>query len=366
VATDLHNGDAVILRDGSLADAIRISMSIPAVYTPVERQGRLLVDGGIAANLPIDVARDLGADIIIAVDISDALLRKDEMQDTLSIMGQLTTLLTRRNMNQQLASLTDQDVLITPDLEGLGSADFDQVVALMENGATAARNAAVALNSLRVSDDAWAAYRAQRERATPAPPLISGVEIANHSRFSERFLRARVRQKPGQTLDREQLEADLRRIYGLGYFETVTYSLDVQEDETAELHIRAREKSWGPNYLRFGLGYEDNFDDDTHFNLAASYQMTGLNARGGELHNSVQLGTDPRLRTELFQPVSYGHRRFLLAGLEWSKQDASLFDAGGRVAEYKVEETRADLGWGVEIGTSAEIILGVRRGRVAL
>lgn len=132
VATDLATGEQVVIGDGSLAEAIRASMSIPGVYAPVERQGRLLVDGGIANNLPISVARSLGADVVIAVDITDPLLDAEKLKEAFSVLGQLTTLLTRRNTDQQLAQLGDRDVLIRPDLQGLTSADFYQAPMLFE------------------------------------------------------------------------------------------------------------------------------------------------------------------------------------------------------------------------------------------
>ena len=157
VATDLETGVEVVIGSGDLAEAIRASMSIPGVYAPVERSGRLLVDGGVANNLPVSVARDMGADIIIAVDITDPLLTNEEMQEAFSVVGQLTTMMTRRNTDDQLARLTDSDILIRPDLEGHSSADFFDGPVLFELGATAAREHAVALNRLAVSGPAWQA-----------------------------------------------------------------------------------------------------------------------------------------------------------------------------------------------------------------
>jgi NTE family protein len=124
VATDLETGEPVVIGDGNLSEAIRASMSIPGVYAPVEREGRLLVDGGVANNLPVSVARELGADVIIAVDITDSLMEADELDGAFSVVGQLTTIMTRRNTDQQLDLLSDGDVLIRPDLEGYTSADF--------------------------------------------------------------------------------------------------------------------------------------------------------------------------------------------------------------------------------------------------
>src|SRR6185295_7972175 len=112
VAADIVTGDVVTLGEGDLATAIRASMSIPAVLAPVEIDGRLLVDGGVSANLPIDVVRKMGANIVIAVDVTTELSTREQLTSVLAIADQLTTLLTRRNSEAQAATLKPNDVLI--------------------------------------------------------------------------------------------------------------------------------------------------------------------------------------------------------------------------------------------------------------
>src|SRR5690554_4562358 len=248
VATDLETGEEVVIGDGNLAEAIRASMSIPGVYAPVERSGRLLVDGGVANNLPVSVARDMGADVIIAVDITDPLLTNEQMQEAFSVVGQLTTMMTRRNTDNQLALLTDKDILIYPDLEGRTSADFFDGPVLFELGATAAREHAVELNRLTVSDEDWAQWRGTLGGGIQELGPLARIELRKGERLASDFLRERIRQQEGEPLDVERLEDDLKRIYGLGYYETVSWSMQ-SSAEGPELMVRTREKSWGPNYL---------------------------------------------------------------------------------------------------------------------
>src|SRR5688572_310443 len=135
VAGDLVTGEAVVLGSGSLARAIRASMSIPAALSPIEIDGRLLVDGGIAMNLPVDVARDMGADIVIAVDISSELLGRDTLRSVLDITSQLTNLLTRNGTLEQRAKLTPNDVLLVPTFgEELTSTDFTRMRETIQTG----------------------------------------------------------------------------------------------------------------------------------------------------------------------------------------------------------------------------------------
>lgn len=361
VATDLETGEQVVIAEGNLAEAIRASMSIPGVYAPVERDGRLLVDGGVANNLPISVAHDMGADIVIAVDITDSLMSADQMREAFSVVGQLTTLMTRINIDAQLERLTPDDVLIRPDLEGFGSADFYQGLLLFELGATAAREQAVALNRLAVPEQAWQAYQSRRAASGWVPGPIARIEVVQGDRLATDFLRERIRQQPGETLDVEELEADLKRIYGLGYYESVAWSM-VPSSDGPVLVIQARERSWGPNYLAFGLSYEDNFEGDTRFNLAAGLRMTELNRLGGEWLTSVQLGTQPWLRTQWYQPITYGYDRFAVVGMEYRRDDYSIYDQGQRISEVDVTFRQVDLALGMELGSDAEVRLAYVRG----
>lgn len=354
VATDLETGDMVVLDSGNIATAVRASMSIPGVYAPVKLNGRLLVDGGVANNLPVNVAREMGADIIIAVDITDTLMGPDELREAFSVFGQLTTIMTRRNTDEQLESLGGQDVLIRPDLEGQSSADFYNAPVLFELGASGTREHAVELNPLSVSNEAWHAYQSRLASTRHRAGIIARVDISHDRRLGNEFLRERIRQKAGEPLDVEILEADLKRIYGLGYYEIVSYALSPLPDGTL-LTIKVQEKSWGPNYLSFGMNYEDNFDGDTRFNLASSLRVTELNELGAEWQTGVQLGTEPRIRTQWYQPLDYGYERFLVAGAEYSRDTISLYDSGDeRVAELDVTFRQADLGLGMELGGNAE------------
>jgi len=361
VATDLETGVEVVIAQGNISEAIRASMSIPGVYAPVRRGGRLLVDGGVANNLPVSVARDMGADVVIAVDITDPLMSTEDIQEAFSVVGQLTTLLTRRNTDDQLALLTDRDILIRPELKGYSSADFYDGPELFEVGATAAREQAVALNRLSVSDQEWQQGRTRLTTEQWRQKPVVAIRFHQGERLASEFLRERLRQRIGEPLDIAQLEADLKRIYGLGYYESVTWSLAPSE-AGAILTIQAREKSWGPNYLSFGLNYEDNFNGDTRFNLATGLRMTELNRLGAEWQTGVQLGTQPWVRTQWYQPLGYGYDQFAVAGLEYNRDDYSIYENGERIAEIDVTFRQFDLALGTELGGNAEARLGYVRG----
>ncbi|WP_228289224.1 patatin-like phospholipase family protein [Marinobacter salinisoli] len=366
IATDLETGEQVVMAEGNLAEAVRASMSIPGVYAPVRRNGRLLVDGGVANNLPISVARSMGAEIVIAVDISDTLLESEELTGAFTVVGQLTTLMTRRNTDEQLKLLGERDVLIQPDLEGYTSADFYDGLVLFELGATAAREHAVELRGLTVPKKQWAQYQERRGGGSFRVGRIARINIIHGNALATQFLRERIQQQEGMPLEVDVLEADLKRIYGLGYYETVSYSVSPSAEGTI-LNILVQEKSWGPNYLSFGLGYEDNFDGDTRFNLASGLTLTELNDLGAEWATGVQLGTEPWVRTQWYQPLDYGYERFLVVGAEYDRDIFGVYEGGNDpVAELEVSHRLVDVALGMEVGSDNEVRLQYFRGKATV
>ncbi|MFD2230375.1 patatin-like phospholipase family protein [Alkalimarinus sediminis] len=363
IASDIETGETVAIDKGNLALAMRASMSIPGAFPPVEYEGHLLVDGGISNNLPIDVARELGAELIIAVDISSPLLEGDKVNSLVGVVEQLTTLLTSRNVEAQKATLTETDILLTPNLEGAGAGDFDRSDELVEMGATAARRSAVRLKSLAVDNETWLAYQQKRGRNLRLAQPVDRIEIVNQSDVADEFISSRIKQSEGQMLDVKELERDLDEIYGLGYFERVTYDI-VNQDGENTLKVEAIEKSWGPDYLRFGLQFEDNFQDDTQFNLTFHYDQTAINDLGAEWQSAVRIGSEPFIRTEFFQPITYESTYFLSLRGEFKELDLNIYENGSKSSEWSVANANADFGLGREFGTSSELRVFYQLGKV--
>lgn len=363
VASDIETGETVAISKGNLALAMRASMSIPGAFPPVEYEGHLLVDGGISNNLPIDVARELGAELIIAVDISSHLLDSDEVNSLLGVIEQLTNILTRRSMKEQIASLTEADILLTPNLEDAGSGDFERSDELVEMGATSARNNALALNKLSVDDETWAAYLKKRNHQRETGRVIDRVVINNQSKVADKFISSRIQQSEGELFDIAELEKDLDRIYGLGYFELVTYDVTSNDGENV-LNINAKEKSWGPDYLRFGLQFEDNFQDDTQFSMTFHYDQTAINDLGAEWQSSARIGSEPFVRTEFFQPLTYESTYFLSLKAAFEERNLNIYENGRKTSEWQVSSANADLGVGRGFGNTAELRFFYELGKV--
>ncbi len=350
VAADIATGEEVVMSRGSLAEALRASMSLPGIVPPVERDGRLLVDGGIANNLPIDVVRNLCADIVIAVDIGTPPMKREQIGSALSVVGQLTNLLGKSTVDQQIRTLTPQDVLISPELGDISSTSFDRQPEAIRIGEAAARAMTESLRRYSVPEAQYAALRRSQQRVEHELGTVDEIRFEGLERTNAGVLRGLVRSEPGAPLTEDALAGDLRRIYGRGDFEGVDYQI-VDQDGRRSLVFKVREKSWGPDYLRFGVSLASDFDSEHYFNAAINYKRTWLNRLGGEWNNDIQLGRDTHWLTEFYQPVNEANDVFVSTYGWLGQSTRGVFVDDDRIAEYRSREGRLGLDAGLNFGT---------------
>ncbi len=361
VSTDIETGESVVLEKGHLARALQASMAVPGAFAPVEIDGRLLVDGGISDNLPIGVARDMGADVVIVVDLADDLKTSEELTSVLKMIGQLAALLTVRNAKRQLATLRPSDVHLQPDLRDVGSGSFDKVAEAIAYGEESARAATSKLLQYAASPRVYEAYLAERNRVKPeALPVIDFIRLDNESPLSDELLTARLRIELGTPLDVAAVEAGIANLYGLDVFESVRYEV-VEDGTKTGLHITAVEKSWGPDFLQFGIALAQDFNGDTEWNIGARYLKTNINSLGGEMRFSAQVGARPLAVVELYQPLDVGWRYFIRPRLFFQSRDVGRFANGEQLDEFRVRRVGASVQAGRLFGNNAELAVGFRR-----
>ena len=355
VATDIVNGEKVVFRKGHLPQVIRASMSIPAVFAPVEINGQLLVDGGMVDNIPVDVAREMGVDIVIVVNIGTPLRGRKELSTVFDILNQSITLMTRTNSEVQLASLKPDDILIQPALASYGATDFGRSADIINAGYRATQILEKRLASLRQNPDAsLAAARTSEERT----PVITAIKIENDSKIGDSVIRYYIRQPIGEPLDLGRLQRDMGTLYGLDYFDQVQYRV-ARKGQDHTLVISARAKRSGTDYLRLGLNLSDDLRGDSAFNLGASYRMNGINTLGAEWLTRVQIGDQQELYSEFYQPLDAGSRYFVAPYINAQSQNVESILDNDPVAEYRLERYGFGLNVGRQIGNSGEIRLGV-------
>ncbi|MEP6886055.1 MAG: patatin-like phospholipase family protein [Gammaproteobacteria bacterium] len=379
VATDLETGSAVLLDKGDLAVAMRASMSAPGVFAPVESNGRLLVDGGLAENLPINVARAMHADILIVSDVSYPLQPRAALDSALSISNQMLAILVRKDSDRQRASLGPDDILIVPQLGLATSTDFAAANNVIVDGEEAARGSIAKLKTLSVGDGAYRDYLARRAAREPGLPRIQFVRVDEQSKRYEKTIMAEMQPLVGKPLDLNEVSKRITELYGLGNFETLDYSMverpaaapgaaaasaaagTATGDEESGFEVRARRKSWGPNYLRFGLNLEDNFQGNSRYNAAARFILSEINELGAELLTDVQIGSDPQVVSEFYQPLSASRSWFVAPRVRIEARDLPIYVNNLEVADFRDREAEADLDFGRNLGNWGEIRAGFHR-----
>ena len=368
IATDLASSEMVVLDHGNLAVAVRASMAIPAGLDPVEIEGRLLVDGGLTRNLPVDVARRMGADVIIAVDIGTPLLTRAQIVGLLTVSDQISRILTNTNVNKSIAELGPRDLLITPDLGTVTTGDFDRLAEAAVSGETAARAVAAQLERYRVGATEYLAWHTARVREPAAlPARIDAVRVTGTKLVNPEVIAAAIHTAAGGELDAALADEDIKRIYARGDFERVSYTLATDPAVGRVLIADVVEKSWGPNFVRVGLGLSSDLRGDSFFTIVGTHRATWLNALGGEWRNDAQIGHLSRFATEFYQPLTPAQRLFVALHAETAREPFDLYSASGdRLARYR----RGTYGFGLDVGApfgnAGEARLGVSRGRLKL
>lgn len=346
VAADAVTGETVVLDRGSLATAMRASMSIWGAFAPVEIGGRMLVDGGAVANLPVGVAQDLGAERIVAVDISSPLYSKEELKSFLSVISQVNSFLTVGNRAADAKRLRPGDVLIVPDLGDLTFSDFQRATEAVGIGEAAARRMEGELRALAASDAAWAEFRARHHRRDPAELRVDEVRLVNTSPVADEVVRRRIDIPTGGALDAEAIRRTVVKLSGLDYFGLIGDDFEIEPDGRGVLTLRTPSKPYGRNSLQFGLSLQDDFKGDATYTFTARHLLIAANRWGGEWQNVVQVGSTGVAATEFYQPLDRGMRWFVSPGGEVRGRTQALWSDGRPVADYRVasREVRIDLG----------------------
>lgn len=362
VATDLENGEVVVLSRGQLDRAMRASMSLPGIFSPIEIDGRLLIDGGLVRNLPVDVALEMGADVIIAVDVGEDSPTRDELRSADKVTSQAMGLQILRNVKQQAAWA---DVLVEPDLEEFGSSEFDRGAEMVPIGAAATRAATSDLSQYSVSEEEFSSHlKKLRKPRSFSGATVSSVQVTSSSTSDPDFVMRQIKTRPGDPLDLGAIRQDLEDLYETGDFERVDFNL-AQDGDNFRLYIEAVDKSWGPNYLRFGLNLFADFEGESAFNVLSSYTMTKINRARGELKVQVQLGENPGIRGEFYQPLSLQQTWFTAATLGQETSTEFLPVGGGASVPYRIDIFHLGLDLGYQMGRYGELRLGLTRQAVA-
>ena len=358
VATDIGNGDRVVMREGPLTTAMRASMSVPGLLSPITREGRKLVDGGLVDNVPIAEARGrCDADVVIAINVGSPLLPADSVGSLLTISAQMVNILTEQNVSRSLATLKPTDIYIKPDLGTISAADFSRNGEAADRGRAAAEAVRDRLAKLGTDAARYAQWREPIDRVYMPKPVIDEVQVAGLQRVNPAMVERQITVKPGEPLSTSSLDRDILRIYGDGFYQSVDYQL-LNQRERNILRVLPVEKSWGPDYLRFALNLDTDTNQGSSFGLRAAYQKTWINDLGGEFLATVGVGSSSGISADFYQPLDPAQRFFVETGIKYERVQQNVYQNNERVAQYINSGTAFAISAGMNIGTLGQARVG--------
>lgn len=361
VATDMLAAEQVVLRSGLLTQALRATMSIPGVFTPVEIDNRVLADGGLINNIPTDVVREMGAEYIIAVNIGTPLGNREDLQSLTGMLAQVINVTTIQNDRRNLKLA---DLVIAPDLEKYTAADFERGKPLIELGYRGASLSSSRLQELSISEESWnellAARTAKKKTTIPTP---TGLEVAGVEGQRAREIQKALESAIGHPIDSDKLNSSLSEIRGGGRYASLGYDI-AQIEQKDRLRIRVREKGYGPPLINPVIQVQS--DDASDLNLSLGFRLTNfdIEALNSELRTDVFIGSNTLFGLEFFRPL--GNRGFFVAPRAfYSSNRSGLYEQERRAAEYLVRQGGGGIDFGYIIGRRSQLRVGYELSRVS-
>ena len=350
IATDLVTGDKVVFREGSMTHAMRATMSVPGLMAPVKDGDRLLVDGGLVDNVPIDEVRGrCKADIVIAVNVGSPLMKANDIGGIFSVAGQMINILTEQNVTGSLATLKPEDIYIKPDLEGISAGQFERYAEAAKRGRAAAETALPRLQALSVGEKQYQDWLAATTPVRGSLPVVDEVQIAGLKRVNPAYPARYLKDYDGVPIDVDRVDKDMGLIFGDGEYDNVDFMMLSTRDRNI-LRVTPLEKEFGPDYLRFGFNLNAVSNGPSTFNLRVAYQKTLINSLGAEWISGVQVGNEPGLFTEFYQPLDAERRFFVEPKLSYQRVPLYMYQDNQRLAEYRIEQGTLDLMAGINVG----------------
>jgi NTE family protein len=359
VAVDLKTATPVVIDRGSLASALRATMSLPGVFPPVERDGKVLVDGGAMNNIPADVVRAMGGEIVVAVNVGDLDDQEAIKYSVFGVMGASLDAMMRANTKRAMA---EADIVLNVPVKSYSSLAWRKSDALIEEGYKAAEAIKEQLLPHALADadwQAWVSRRAAARKTTLAPPafvVLEGVKSGDQRRMSEVF-NAHV----GRPLDVTALEHELNELSGLDRYETIRWQLTTNPSGETGLTIRATEKQNAPPFLMLGLNLENTTSDQFQLSLAGRYLRFDVLGSGSELRLDASAGADPSVGAALYYPV--WRNLFVVPAAGIANRTYNFVQDDAVVARYGETLSGGGVDVGLNLGRDSDVRVGAFIGR---
>lgn len=355
VSTDLVAGKPHVFRSGSLAEALRSTMSLPGVFSPVRSGDQLFADGALLDNLPVDVAQQMGAELTLAIHLQVKELDPKESLSSIGVLGRSVSVMIAAN---ELRSMEKADILVSVPLSDFTALDYEKADALIKRGYEAAAAKASVLSTLSVDEAAWNTYVAQRtarRRTTlPAPQFVEVIGVPPQIAGD---IQKELSSTIGKPLDTTELDQHLMLLTGIGRFSNAGYRV-IEKDGKTGLEIVAIEKSYAPPTVHPIIIIDGSDYNNVHFSMGARITLYDLGAFGREWRNDVLVGSEYGLFSEYYVPFRAGSQWFVAPRAILDTQLFDAYDVDQFVAEYRKRRLGGGLDFGREFGRVAELRVG--------
>jgi len=359
VSTELVSGKAHVFSTGPIGFAMRSSMSLPAIFSPVHDGDRVYVDGALVDNLPSDLARQMGPDIVIAIHLQVAPATADEIQSLFSVLGQAITVGTAAT---EVRGMEAADIVVKVDVQKFTALEFDKADALIQQGMQAAEEKAKVLLPYALDQAAWADYVARREaRKKNAVAIPEFVRVEGSSDVADQKVQKFLQPLVGKPIDTQKLEAYLTRLTGVGRFESATYSL-TEADGKVGLLVGVHEKNFAPPLLQLAFDVNGTQPDDVTFATGGRLTFLDVAGFGSELRMDFVFGNVYGIDAELYKKFTQTSQWFYAPRVNASSSAFWIYSNGDPKADYRIGRAGAGMDIGYAVSRFSEVRAGYEIG----
>jgi NTE family protein len=354
VATDLVSAKRHIFRDGSLAQALRSTMSLPGIFSPIRTSDAIYVDGGLLDNLPVDVAKDMGADLVIAIQLQNRDLKPTESLSSVGVLAQAISVVIAAN---ELRSMQSADILISVPLTDYTAMDYSKENALIQRGYEAAASKAAVLSAFSVDDAAWREYMQQRKSRQREAPSPQFVEVVGADPKIAKEMEHGLSSDLGKPVDSATMDRQLTFLAGDGRFSRLGYQM-VEKDNQQGLLVTADPKPYAPPVVLPLIFIDGGQYNNVQLSLGARITFFDLGSFGSEWRNDVSVGSQYLLRSEFYRPFGENLHWFVAPQAFASDSSAYYYQGNTLISNYRNRLLGGAVDVGYRFNRTSELRLG--------
>jgi NTE family protein len=358
VASDLVSGKPHVFRDGSFELAMRSTMSLPGIFTPVRSGKRLYVDGFLLNNLPIDVAKEMGADVTLGIHLETAPMDPNTHLSSFGVLGQSISVMSAVNV---LHSMEQADLLVTVPLQKYTTLDYNKADAIIKAGYDAAASKATVLSGFSVSEAEWEEYLANRNARRRTAPIPKFVEVVGAPPEMAKPMERQMSSLVGEPVKTKKIDQDMMTIVGQGRFATATYSM-VEKNGEPGLQVQTDQKPYAPPIVRPLILIDGSDYNNVLFSMGARITFLDVGSYRSELRTDVVVGSVYHLSGEYYHPFTTTSNWFIAPRAGANSSQYNIYSGNTLLASYRIRQALGGLDAGYGFGRTGEFRLGYEGG----